>query len=414
MKILIVDDAQETRESLFMIIKAKIDERYEITEAKDGIEALEVIKNFQPDIVLTDIMMPKMDGFELIKILKSNKKTKHIFIAAITGLSAKEHIEKVYISGADFYIAKPFQLEDIIARLKVITSLVEHKNIITLKKKSSVYNCFNDKCIKHYFTTFSISQEEDIFLVFDYFSKQNIEYNSLILKDFIVALIKTYRKIDKSKRDFELIIEESEKYIYITIKEELFAKAILDLVVKYNTLIEYKMVNNVFSFRIDIVSFIDNKMKKKEEIIYQNEVVSANELMIIVSDDIDEYIDDVKEALKEYESFCTDNNKFSNALYLIIINLFDQYQKLFTKVPEFEIVFESIESLSSVIKEEKEHRFKESDNLRMLDNLASLNILIDEWIDEVIVNQESKDVHCYDVKIIDICSLIEEDFKGKK
>ena len=74
MNILITEDAQETRESLFMIIKAKIDERYEITEAKNGIEALEVVKKFQLDIILTDIMMPEMDGFELIKILKSNKK----------------------------------------------------------------------------------------------------------------------------------------------------------------------------------------------------------------------------------------------------------------------------------------------------------------------------------------------------
>ena len=98
MKILIVDDAQETRESLFMIIKAKIDERYEITEAKNGIEALEVIKRFQPDIVLTDIMMPEMDGFELTKILK-----RHIFTAAITGLSAKEHTKRMIKLSKDNY-----------------------------------------------------------------------------------------------------------------------------------------------------------------------------------------------------------------------------------------------------------------------------------------------------------------------
>ena len=214
MRILIVDDAKEIRESLRNIIKVKINDTYEIEEAEDGLEALGLVESFKPDIVLTDILMPKMDGIRFTSILKSQSETKHIFVAAITGLSGEEQIEKIYASGVDFYIAKPFQLDDIIARLKVITSLITQKSSIPDLKPSVVYNCFKDERIKRYFVTFSIAQEDDIFLIFDYFTNQDIRYNSIILKDFMVALVKTYRKMDAKNKIFDLIIEESD-YIYI-------------------------------------------------------------------------------------------------------------------------------------------------------------------------------------------------------
>ena len=410
MKILIVDDAKETRESLRNIIKAKINADYEIAEAEDGLEALDLVESFTPDIVLTDIMMPKMDGVRFTSILKSQEKTKHIFIAAITGLSGTEQIEKIYASGVDFYIAKPFQLDDIIARLKVITSLITHKNIIPLEKPNIIYNCFNDEHIKHYFTTFSITQEGDIFLIFDYFSKQDIEYNSLVLKDFMVTLVKTYRKMDSDKRNFDLIIEESEQYIYITVEESFFVNAIENLVDKHRALLEYKRVNDVCSFRIDIISFIDNSSNINDKVEYQNELISANELMIIASEDINEYIVELQEALREYETFCIDDDTYNDSLHLMMINLFDQYVKLFSKIPGFDRVSSSIRNVSEMIKEAKKHEFSKDENVKMIVDLQSLNIIITQWIDDVIINQECKDVHYSDSEIINMCNALEKDF----
>ena len=87
MNILITEDDKETREALKNIILYSIDETITVFEADNGAEALEIIEDNTIDILLTDIMMPTMDGFELITRVKNSESLKHIFIAAITGLS---------------------------------------------------------------------------------------------------------------------------------------------------------------------------------------------------------------------------------------------------------------------------------------------------------------------------------------
>ncbi len=411
MRILIVDDAKETRESLHNIIKIKLDNRYEIAEAEDGLEALGLVESFKPDIVLTDVLMPKMDGIRFTSILKSQSETKHIFVAAITGLSGEEQIEKIYASGVDFYISKPFQLDDIIARLQVITSLITQRGAIPKERPNVVYNCFKDEFIKHYFTTFSITQEDDIFLIFDYFSKQNIKYNSILLKDFMVTLVKTYRKMDEKNRLFDLIIEESDSYIYVTVQDDIFIEAIEQLVDKQSSLLEYKKSNDALSFRVDILSSIDNRKEnklKKER--YQNELMSATELMIIISEDVNEFISELRVELLSYRSFCNDNNTYNDSLHLIIVNLFDQYIRLFKKIPGFDRVSIALHSVILIIEEKKYKIFDKANNIDMLRHLELLNVIIEGWIMEVITNQLSRDVHNHDHEIVKYCSLLEKDF----
>ena len=413
MKILIVDDAKETRESLHNIIKVKINALYEIAEAEDGLEALGLIESFKPDIVLTDILMPKMDGIRFTSIIKSQPQTKHIFVAAITGLSGEEQVEKIYASGVDFYIAKPFQLDDIIARLKVITSLITHKSHIPDLKPSVIYNCFKDEHIKHYYVTFSITQEDDIFLIFDYFSNQNISYNSILLKDFMVTLVKTYRRMDIKDKAFDLIIEESESFIYVTVRDDDFMKSIELFVDKHNSIVEYARNKHAFSFRINIVSFINNNndIRKGNINRYQNELISAKELMTISSDDIQDYVGEVYEALKEYQALCNDDNTYNESLHLTLVNLFDQYTRLFKKVPEFERVTIALQSVAILIQKNKIKKFTKSENTEILSYLKELNINIDSWIKDVIVNQDSSDIHYSDYKIMSNCRLIEKYFR---
>ncbi len=412
MKILIVDDAKETRESLHNIIKVKINATYEIAEAENGLDALGLVESFAPDIILTDVLMPKMDGIRFTSIIKSQADTKHIFVAAITGLSGEEQIQKIYASGVDFYISKPFQLDDIVARLKVITSLITHKSSIPDIKPSVVYNCFKDEKIKHYFTTFSITQEDDIFLVFDYFSNQDIKYNSLLLKDFMVTLIKTYRKVDVKGRTFDLIIEESENFIYITIRDEYFKKAIEHLVDKHSSVLEYSRNSSAFSFRIDIVSFVrkNKEILKPELQSYQNELISATEFMIIVSDDILDYVEELEASLQEYRSLCNEDPTYNESLQLTLVNLFDQYTRLFKKVPEFDRVLIALQSIAVILYDNKTKKFNDSKNSKIIKHLKDLSLNIELWIENVIVKQVASDVHYLDYKIMSNCSQLEEDF----
>jgi len=410
MKILIVDDVEEVRESLHNIIKVKIDDTYEIAEAKDGLDALLAVDSFHPDIILTDILMPNMDGIRLTSILKSQAQTRHIFIAAITGLSGEDEIHKIYDSGVDFYIAKPFQLDDIVARLKVITSLITHKSSIPETGPSVVYNCFYDVHIKHYFITFSVSKEDDIFLIFDYFTNQNITYNQIVLKDFIVTLVKTYRKMDNINRVFNLIIEESDSYIYITVNDESFIKT-AELLAKSdkNSIVEYSSNKSAFSFRINIVSFLE-KNNNQYVVSYQNELISASELMMISTDDRGVYVSELRDSLHDYNLLCKDDSTYNVSLNLLLGNLFDKYTSLFKKIPEFDRVSIALQSIAILIKNNKTKKFNQAQNRELIKSLSKLNAIISSWIEDVIVNQDSEDVHYLDHKIMSVCSLIEEKF----
>jgi CheY-like chemotaxis protein len=410
-KILIVDDAKETRETLHNIIRAKIDTECEIKEAEDGLDALNVIESFQPEIVLTDIMMPKMDGIRLTSEIKSHEKTKNIFVASITGLSGEEEIKKIYASGVDFYIAKPFQLDDIVARLKVIIALVTQKSPSSTNALV-VYNCYNDNTVKHYFTTFSISKEDDIFLVFDYFSKQNIDYDSLILKDFMVTLIKTYEHIKDDGAKFHLIIEESEKYIYVTLNDSAFIDSFNSLASKHSSLIEYKKSEEAFSFRINLNSFVEvaDSLQKEEITPFENELVLAIELIEVCGDDIYKPISDIKKEIKEYKVFCGGGYKFNDALHASIIRLFQNYTLLFSKITPFEkiaLLFSNLEMKFKVLDISILNDQYYNELMRYVDEL---NLLISQWIKDVIITQESMDVHYMDFQIMNVCKNLENLF----
>jgi len=412
MKILIVDDAKETRETLHNIIHVKVDPSYEIAEAEDGLEALGMVDSFAPDIVLTDVMMPKMDGIRFTALIKSQPETKHIFVAAITGLSGEDEVKKIYDSGVDFYIAKPFQLDDIVARLKVITSLIHSNKSTPSAKPVTIYNCFNDENVKRYYVTFSVAKEDDIFLLFDYFSHQDVKYNSLLLKDFMVALVKAYRKMDINNKVFDLILEESDSYIYITVKNGFFVETMENLVKNNSTLFQYAKDENTFSFRIDIVSFIDTPTKtiepeQKEQVV---ELISATELMIIVSDDILDYVNELEHIFLEYDSISRYTNSFNPKLYKVLVDLFYQYIKLFKNLPDFNKVTVALESVLINIQKDDKKLFDAKTDDTILNHVKTLNSQIKKWIRDVIVNQISKDVHENDENIVGLCRLIEKDF----
>jgi two-component system, chemotaxis family, chemotaxis protein CheY len=80
----------------------------DITEAGDGLDALQLIKDNEYDIILTDWLMPKLDGLQLAKCLKNDDKKKKIPLVMITTVSEKENVVKAMRSGIDVFIAKPF------------------------------------------------------------------------------------------------------------------------------------------------------------------------------------------------------------------------------------------------------------------------------------------------------------------
>lgn len=90
----------------------------EIAVASSGEKALEIIKESIPDLILLDVMMPAMNGFEVCKILKEEDKTADIPVIFITALTDKEDIVKGFELGAVDYVTKPFNPKELLARVK--------------------------------------------------------------------------------------------------------------------------------------------------------------------------------------------------------------------------------------------------------------------------------------------------------
>jgi len=119
-KILVVDDNAYLVDILSFSLEM---ENYEVLKAYDGEEALQIIYNNTPDLILADIMMPKMDGFELCKKTKENPTSKDIPFLFLTAKGKLDDQLKGFSLGGDDYIVKPFNLNDL---LKKIAKSIEH------------------------------------------------------------------------------------------------------------------------------------------------------------------------------------------------------------------------------------------------------------------------------------------------
>lgn len=113
--ILIVDDVPKNIELAANILQAK---NYNITFATSGEAALEKVKSIDFDLILLDVMMPGMDGFEVCRLLKENSNTKDIPIIFLTAKSETENVVKGFELGAVDYVTKPFSTEELLARVK--------------------------------------------------------------------------------------------------------------------------------------------------------------------------------------------------------------------------------------------------------------------------------------------------------
>lgn len=120
-KILVVDDNAQNLELLIEYLQT-IDD-VETSTAVDGIEALEMVQQVEPDLILLDIMMPRMSGFEVCRKLKSDPNTRDIPIIMVTALNELSDIERGVESGTDDFLSKPVNRLELITRVKSLLKL---------------------------------------------------------------------------------------------------------------------------------------------------------------------------------------------------------------------------------------------------------------------------------------------------
>jgi DNA-binding response OmpR family regulator len=118
-KILAVDDESDV---LLILKTALLSEGYQVFTATNGPDAIALAREHTPDLMVLDMMMPDMNGFETLRNIRDGSATQSIPVIMLTGVSDKDKIRQALDLGIDYYIVKPFEFHDLIAKVKLAIS----------------------------------------------------------------------------------------------------------------------------------------------------------------------------------------------------------------------------------------------------------------------------------------------------
>ena len=124
-RILIADDNPQGAELLEAYLTGG---DYEIETAADGEETLRKVREFKPDVMLLDVMMPKISGFEVCKRLKANPETADIMVLMVTALDQPSDIDRAVDARTDDFLTKPINKTELLIRVKAALASRKHKN----------------------------------------------------------------------------------------------------------------------------------------------------------------------------------------------------------------------------------------------------------------------------------------------
>ena len=116
--VMVVDDSLTVRKITSRMLTR---ENFEVSTAKDGVDGLQQLQDIEPDLILLDIEMPRMDGFEFARNVRADARTKHIPIIMITSRTADKHRNRAIELGVNEYMGKPYQEEQLLTLIRQYT-----------------------------------------------------------------------------------------------------------------------------------------------------------------------------------------------------------------------------------------------------------------------------------------------------
>jgi len=211
--IVIAEDSATQAANLQYILE---DNGYTVFHGKNGREAFQIIQKKMPDLVISDILMPVMDGFDLTKQIKGSSKLKQIPIILVTALSGLNDILKGLELGAENYIIKPYEEKELISKVETvlknsstgIVKLREDKLIVTHKNNSYTIDSKSTKVIDFLITTY-----ENVLNRNKIIEKTQNELRILneSLEEKVLERTAELRKEVKERKQFQIALEESEE-----------------------------------------------------------------------------------------------------------------------------------------------------------------------------------------------------------
>ncbi|MCH7673317.1 diguanylate cyclase [candidate division KSB1 bacterium] len=236
-RILVVDDVPVNIQLLVTYLAA---EGYDVVSAKDGHDAMKAVKEHQPDLILLDVMMPKMNGFKVCEVIKSDDATKFIPVILVTALNELEDKVKGMNSGADDFLAKPFNKLELLVRVRSLLRIkhlhdeLQEKVIELQRTKEELrqlaitdgltglynYRYFKEQLLQELKRAQRHSLNISVVMIdIDHFKQYNDKNGhpagDVVLKDIARLLRDNIRNIDLAARyggeEFSLILIETDK-----------------------------------------------------------------------------------------------------------------------------------------------------------------------------------------------------------
>jgi len=237
--ILCIDDIKTNLFTIQSVIEDLADDLYDVVLAQSANEGLGILLKQHIDIILLDVMMPDIDGYEAAKMIKSNKKTRDIPIIFVTANKDSQTIEKCYKVGGDDYINKPFNHMELLARLSFHLKLKE-KDEQLKKEKEYAQNILN--------------LQENMIITTD--SKNTFNVNKTLLDFF------NYRNITEFKNEYRCICDsfvEEDGYFSLALVDEdvKWVDKVIELSQDNNVLVKILKNKDEYIFNIKIAYFAD-------------------------------------------------------------------------------------------------------------------------------------------------------------
>ena len=201
-KILVADD-EKINVEFFQIMLERLG--FEVEVAYNGEEVIKKVEHFYPDIILLDLLMPKMSGIEVTKLLKSNPKTESIPIIILTAIDDIKEKVDLFEIGVEDYITKPFNFIEILARIRGILKTRRFKQLATTNEKKI-------ETLENYF--------KESGKLIDSFNNALAEYSSglkqnLMQSESSVALEKLIKGLEKIKNELNVLYKNVNEEIEI-------------------------------------------------------------------------------------------------------------------------------------------------------------------------------------------------------